>query len=273
MAKASIVLGAWQGPSHHGDIAGNLDLFRNVLVQAVAKEIDLVVFPELFLTGYDHSVEDMRSLAISRVEIAVDDQHSHPIRRIQNACVELSIGACVGYPERDGALVFNSCILVDAAGHILLNHRKLSLWDPEVKYEKVLYTPGSTLSCAAFNLPRDPGSAVTVGALVCFDINTPAYTAELVCKGAEIVIVCAAVACSIEAYKNIILPAFENRARENAVCIVVANSTGNCDVPGAPPGSYIGHSSVFAVDGSVLACAVDIENTLISHRISLEYID
>lgn len=199
MAKR-ICVAAWQGPSIRGDISGNIAVIQRVLSKAADDSVDLVVFPELFLTSYDNSIEDIRQLAVVRAS----EDPSCPINIIKQIAVLSGVGVCVGYPERvNESVVCNSSILIDAQGNELLNHRKMSLWDPNHTYEKVLYTPGSSVSHAKYCL-KD-GSSLQIGVLVCFDINFPQFSSELVAShGVELILVTAAVACSKEAYDKVI---------------------------------------------------------------------
>jgi NAD+ synthase (glutamine-hydrolysing) len=105
-----------------GDIEGNLAILKNALYEAVDKHADLVVFPELFLTGYPPKDLLERTSFISSVESAHDMlcklSAEHPYT-----------GILLGSPTQDrnntGMRTYNSALLFmngDVAG---VQHKSL----------------------------------------------------------------------------------------------------------------------------------------------------
>ncbi|MEA2229641.1 MAG: hypothetical protein QOF04_3271, partial [Solirubrobacteraceae bacterium] len=100
-----------------GDIAGNERKVREHLARAREAGAQLVLFPELAVTGYppedlllkEHFLADARG-AVERIAADVE-----------------GIVAIVGYPERTED-VFNS-IAVLADGAVRANYRKTRLWN------------------------------------------------------------------------------------------------------------------------------------------------
>src|SRR4051812_2952040 len=68
--------------------------------------VDLVVFPEAFLTGY--CVENYGSAVM--IAIGAD---SAPIERLRRTCDELDIMAVVGFAELEGVLLYNSAAIFE----------------------------------------------------------------------------------------------------------------------------------------------------------------
>jgi len=84
-------VGVVQATSFHADIESNLGVFHRMLLQAKEAGVNLVVFPELFLTDYDLSPQQMRALAMK-----VDDQR---IDKLRQWCKDCGVACCVGYAE------------------------------------------------------------------------------------------------------------------------------------------------------------------------------
>lgn len=82
---------------------------------AAQAEVDLLVFPELFVSGYNLG-EGVSALASPR--------NGDLANRIAYRARAHGIAVLYGYPERDGQSIYNSAQLVDAEGHSLANYRK-----------------------------------------------------------------------------------------------------------------------------------------------------
>ncbi|MDQ6982703.1 MAG: NAD+ synthase [Mariprofundus sp.] len=84
-----------------GDLTGNVRLIRDVANMAEQSRCDLVVFPELAITGYPPEDLLKRPAFMDEVEVAVD------------AVVAASHNTCVvfGAPRRDGDVLRNSVVL------------------------------------------------------------------------------------------------------------------------------------------------------------------
>lgn len=132
-------VGVFQGASVPADIDANLLTIRAQCDAGKKLGAELILFPELFLTGYALSRGDLHRSAIA--------QTSGAIARLQAICVEFGIAVCVGYPERapnhaiapeasecacctpeERACVYNSAILVSDKGEILQSYRKTHLY-------------------------------------------------------------------------------------------------------------------------------------------------
>ena len=153
-----------------GDIAGNADrvieLARRALVELNA---DLVVFPELALTGYPPEDLLFRPGLHRRVEAAM--------KRIAQATADIPI--VVGYPERDGALLYNSAAAY-MGGTRLANYRKQALPNYSVFDEKRYFAPGTSATVIEIGGFR-------LGLSICEDIWTPVTAVQAAAAGAEII--------------------------------------------------------------------------------------
>ena len=83
-----------------GDIQGNLDLAKSHIVEAREKGINLVVFSEMFLTGYPP--EDL----LLREDFL--DESERCSKELEELSKEISI--IIGCPIREGENIFNAAI-------------------------------------------------------------------------------------------------------------------------------------------------------------------
>ncbi|MDG1016676.1 MAG: NAD+ synthase [Woeseiaceae bacterium] len=155
-----------------GDISGNttriLEYCERVKVESDA---DLIIFPELSISGYPP--EDLLL-------------HSGLKRRIAEA-MELirqnvrGIAVLVGFPEYTQDHIFNSCAVYNN-GKELIRYRKHALPNYSVFDEKRYFTPGN--ETAVFEL-----HGIKIGINICEDIwySKPARLSKL--AGAELIIV------------------------------------------------------------------------------------
>ena len=111
-----LVVAAAQIPTVPEDIAANLETHLDYIAQARARGCDLVVFPELSLTGYTLSDESFR-LARSR--------HSKVVRQIAEASRDITTQ--FGFIEEGPAAQFYNATLAVRDGEIRHLHRKVNL--------------------------------------------------------------------------------------------------------------------------------------------------
>ena len=155
-----------------GDITGNttriLDCCEQVRVESQA---DLIVFPELSISGYPP--EDLLL-------------HSGLKRRVAEA-IELirkqvsGIAVLIGFPEYSGNVIYNSCVVFENSEEII-RYRKHVLPNYSVFDEKRYFEPGK--ETAVFKL-KD----TKIGINICEDIWYPSPAKKCKEAGAELIIV------------------------------------------------------------------------------------
>src|SRR4051794_40199553 len=151
-----------------GDVAGNGRRMRRVLAEA-AGAADLVVFPELALTGY--------SLG------HVDGDVTRPIDDADVAGLADGTGAAfvVGFAEAGRLHTYNSAIYVDG-GEVGHRHRKLYLPTYDIWEERKHFTPGDSMRAFDTRFGR-------MAILICGDAWQPALAVLAVQDGARVLIV------------------------------------------------------------------------------------
>jgi len=134
-----------------GDIDGNVERVLRTYAQAGAAGADLVVFPELTLTGYPP--ED---LLLRRAFVAHAGKALEKVAGRTSGCT-----AIVGYPERDGDALHNSAA-VCRDGRVTHRYRKQLLPNYAVFDEQRYFRPGR--GPAVFDVAGTP-----VGVTICED--------------------------------------------------------------------------------------------------------
>lgn len=175
------------------------------LATAIAdQQLDLVVCPELFLSGYNVG-SDLHDLAEP-----VDGPFA---RAVADLARKTGIAICYGYPERDGQAVYNSAQVVSGAGDTLGNHRKLAI---PPGFEEDFFTSGDQLTL--FKL-----GGISFALVICYDVEFP-ETVRAACQaGAEVVIVPTALGTQWDQVAHRVVP---SRAFENGCYTLYANHAG-----------------------------------------------
>jgi predicted amidohydrolase len=113
----AFTVGIAQIAPHLGDVAANLDLYETALREAKGRGVDLLVFPELTLTGY--FLKDM----VSDVALARDAPALRRLRALSRETIAFIAGAVEETPE---FRFYNAAMLFDG-GELRHVHRKVYL--------------------------------------------------------------------------------------------------------------------------------------------------
>jgi NAD+ synthase (glutamine-hydrolysing) len=221
-----------------GDLDGNRALILARLREARETRADLVVLPELAVTGYPPEDLLLRPGFV----------------RAAQACTEAiaaevtGIVALVGTPLFEDAL-YNACA-VCRDGAIETYARKRHLPNYGVFDEKRYFTPGETTTIVDV-------AGAEVGITICEDMWIPGpTTTELAAAGVDLVVNLSASPFHIgrEREREEI---FASRARESGVRVALCNTVGGQDEL-----IFDGHSLFIESDGSVVARAPGFEEAL-----------
>ncbi|MFB3905529.1 MAG: carbon-nitrogen hydrolase family protein [Acidobacteriota bacterium] len=170
MLKRSFKLALVQMLVEGGEKEKNLDRAEARIREAARHGAAIVVLPEAMDLGWTHP---------SATSGAEPIPGGATCRRLMKAAAENRVYACAGLTERDGNQVFNSAVLIDPKGELLIRHRKLN----ELDIGHNLYAQGDRL-----NVCRTEYG--TLGLLICADATTAHYTLlrSLGYMGADIIL-------------------------------------------------------------------------------------
>lgn len=221
-------LAVYQGPGTPGQPGDNRATMTCVTRQCADYGCGLVVFPELFASGYNIG---------DRVHDLAEPVDGPTAAALAAAAEESGVAILAGYPERAGDRVYNAAMLIGPDGRTLANARKTHLFGAE---EKRLFAPGETLTVARMGDTK-------LGILICYDVEFPEAVRALALQGAELIAVPTALMRPFDRVARWLVPV---RAFENQAFVAYAN---RCGREGEL--EYCGASCVIAPDGSELARA------------------
>jgi predicted amidohydrolase len=153
-----------------GDVAENVRLSHELVERAKSEGVDLVVLPELMLTGYSlgQVTED--------VFLSVDDPEITELAEAADG-----IACVVGFAEAGRVHTYNSAAYLQG-GAVRHVHRKLYLPTYGIWEERKHFTPGDAMRAFDTDIGR-------VAVLICSDAWQPAIAVLAVQDGARVLIV------------------------------------------------------------------------------------
>jgi 5-aminopentanamidase len=228
-------LALYQGAGVSARPGENRAIMARVAGECAALGCGLVVFPELFASGYNIG-DEVLDLA-ERVD-------GDTAKALSMAASDNGIAILAGYPERAGDRVYNAAMLVGPDGALLANARKSHLFGSE---EQRLFAPGESLTLARLG-------DLSIGILICYDVEFPEAVRALALDGAALVAVPTALMRPHDRVAEKVVPI---RAFENQVFVAYAN---RCGREGAL--DYCGASCIVGPDGGELARAGQGETLL-----------
>lgn len=170
MQNRTFKLGLIQMRVKGGCKAENLQRAINFVRQAATQEAQVVVLPEAMTLGWTHPS------AATEADGVPDGQSCLQLRRVAR---ENKVCLCSGLVEREGRRIFNSAVLIDPNGDVLLHHRKIN----ELEIGHPYYALGDRLQVA-----HTPFG--TFGLMICADgfAHGQVITRTLGYMGAEIIL-------------------------------------------------------------------------------------
>jgi len=190
-----------------GDVEANLRKIRDFSARAQEGGAELVVFPEVAETGYAMPV--IAAGATPWTEGAVPE--------LQKTARDLSIAIICGVSEREGAVIYNSQIFIDANGNMVGSYRKTHLFTGTPVGEDECFVPGNELKSFPFGVFH-------LGLSICYDLRFPeVYRTLAIEKGANVFILSSAWPFPrIEHFRTLVTA----RAIENQSYIISSNRVG-----------------------------------------------
>jgi predicted amidohydrolase len=230
-----------------GDKKFNIKTIEKNIQRAKKENVDLVVFPELALTGYV-----CRDLVYELAEIVPNGQS---VRQIESIAKKEKVHVIFGMIEkssRASAILHNTAILISPEGFVG-KYQKIYLPTHSVFEEKRYFRAG-------YQTPVFETKIGKIGLTICYDIYFPEIFRLLRLKGAQLIVCISASPSTRREFFEIITAA---RAIENTVFVTFVNRTGIEDGL-----QFWGGSRIIAPSGSIISEAKYDEDDLIIVKIN-----
>lgn len=148
----------------------NLAHAEQLIHEAAANKADVVLLPEVMDLGWTHP---------SAKRLADSIPNGETCRRICKMARDYNVYVCCGIVEKDGNAIYNSAVIIDNKGKVLIKHRKLN----ELDIAHDLYAQGDRLGVCS-----TPWG--TFGLLICADATAKDHvlTRSLCYMGADVIL-------------------------------------------------------------------------------------
>ncbi|AWY41560.1 carbon-nitrogen hydrolase [Pseudomonas putida] len=236
----------YQCPPLPLDVAGNLQRLQQLAQEA--KGADLLVLPEMFLTGYN--------IGLDAVSVLAEVHNGESAQQVARIARSAGIAILYGYPERtEDGQIYNAVQLIDAQGERVCNYRKTHLFGD---LDRSMFSPGTN------EFPVVELNGWKLGFLICYDLEFPENARRLAIEGAELILVPTANMIPFDFIADVTV---RSRAFENQCYVAYANYCGQeGDI------QYCGQSSIAAPDGSRIAQA-GLDEALIVGELDRQLMD
>jgi len=229
-----------------GDKEYNIDLIERRIEQAKEREANLVIFPELALTGYV-----IRDILYELAEPIPGPS----VRYLEEIAEKENIYVILGMLERSEkarAVLYNTAVLLGPDG-LIGKYRKMHLPHHSVFEEKRYFRPGYQAPIFNTNIGK-------LGLIVCYDVFFPETTRLLRLEGAQFIICISASPAIRRKFFEVLTAA---RAIENTVFLAYVNLAGSQNDL-----KFWGGSRIIAPNGDIVLQAKYNEEDLVVGKIN-----
>lgn len=162
-------------------LQGSTERVLAAMAEAAAQGVSLIVFPETFLPYYPYFSFVEPPVRMGRSHLALYDQAptvpGPAIDAVAAAARQHAMHVLLGINERDGGSLYNTQLLIDATGAIVLRRRKIT----PTYHERMVWGQGD-----GSGLTVVPTALGRVGALACWEHYNPLARFALMAQGEEI---------------------------------------------------------------------------------------
>jgi predicted amidohydrolase len=134
-----------------GDRAGNFVRIENAIQEATEEAADIICFPEMAILGWVNPDAHNRACPIPGEDSG----------RLCELAKKYEIYLCASLAEKDGTKLYDSVVLIDEKGGIVLKHRKINVL---TELMNPPYTPGKGVKTVETEFGK-------VGLLICADTH------------------------------------------------------------------------------------------------------
>jgi N-carbamoylputrescine amidase len=246
--KHQVNVAAISADSKTGCIEANIENIRRWSHRAAEQGADLVLFPELSITGFlpNHPFGDhaqwLRNVLKGAWHMA-ETLNGHAVRELAGISAETGLFIAAGMLEEAGNILFNTLVLA-GEGRLYAHWRKMHI----PMFEMQVYNGGGVPEVVDTPLGR-------IGANICFDALLPESTRLLAIQECEIALFPFAAdppPGSAVAWASWARPVLQARCSENGIFGVACNYSGRASYAGVEQ-VFPGGAMVAGPDGSVIA--------------------
>lgn len=234
-----------------GDVDANLAIIDRRAGEAAARRADVLVTPELFVTGYApkrlHAGDPTQQTDIAGALAATAARHGIAVLASYPEVATADTPAARGGGAPGETARHIAATLFDTDGRPVLHYRKVNLFDDD--------------EAAAFSSGTDAPTTVElagmrVSVIICFDVEYPEMTRAAALAGADVILVPTALTAGFDDVPQVLVRA---RALENGVGLAYANHVGVEDGL-----TFGGGSVIVGPDGGLLAQGGDGAELLVA---------
>jgi len=232
-----------------GDKKHNTSKMKEQIKQAKEKGADLIIFPELALTGY--TLKD----TVYELAEPIPGPSTNLLAEVaKKESIHIVFGM-VEQSEKASAVLYNTGVLLSPKG-IVGKYQKMYLPTHSVFEEKRYFRPG-------YNLPIFETDIGKLGLIICYDVFFPETVRLLRLKGAQLIICISASPAVRRKFFETLTVA---RAIENTIFLAYVNLVGIEDGL-----QFWGGSRLISPNGSIISQAKYDDEDLVTEKIS--YVD
>ena len=156
------------------DKKANLENASLMIATAVKENVDFIILPEMFNCPYSND---------KFIEYGEYESASKTIKTISTLSNENDVYILAGsIPEKENDKLYNTSYLFDKTGSIIAKHRKMHLFDIDVK-DKITFKESDVLT-AGNNFTTADTEFGKIGIGICYDVRFPELARIMVEDGA-----------------------------------------------------------------------------------------
>ncbi|MFC2097159.1 carbon-nitrogen hydrolase family protein [Bacteroidota bacterium] len=156
------------------NLESNFIRAKKLIIEASENGADIICSSECFLDGYAIRNESLDKNGFKKLAQKIPG--GKYIKRLKNIADSLDIFLVLGLSEEEGDKIYNSSIIIDQEGEIILKYRKVNLWGPERK----IYSSGKTFPVCDSQFGK-------FGMMICYDRQFPTPVQELAKNKADVI--------------------------------------------------------------------------------------
>ncbi|HDN2511092.1 TPA: carbon-nitrogen hydrolase family protein [Providencia rettgeri] len=228
------IIAAAQFAPINGNVSSNIQIHQRLITQAIKNQVNVIIFPELSLTGYEHDVAQ-------KLAFTDNDPRLEALRILAD---QYNITIIAGAPINIGKDQPQIGLFVLSPHQATFHYSKIYLHPGEDKY----YTPGTaicTFDCQGNQL----------GLAICADTNNEKHADDTINQGASFYL--SSVLITANGY-DADTKKLQNYAKNHQVPVIMANY---CGVSGSFLGT--GRSAIWDNHGILMAEASETQESLI----------